>query len=115
MNISSPIFLKGPISQYVFNNFKISDSYKYHIESSSVNLLYCTITSRNFPNEVIFVKDLINKINSNEYGNNCQLAIRLHPAEKDIEIYKKLVSKKVSLSYANGVTSLSDWKVDENF
>ena len=121
LNINSPIYLKGPISQYVFNNYKMSDSYKNLLKpsssssSSSVNLLYCTITSRNFPNEVSFVKNLINKINSNEYGKDCHLAIRLHPAEKDLDIYRKLVSKKVSLSYAKGVISLANWDVSDNF
>jgi hypothetical protein len=116
MNINSPIYLKGPISQYIFNNYIMSDSYNNYLKpSSSVNLLYCTITPRNFPNEVNFVKDLINKINNDVYGNNCHLTIRLHPAEKDVDSYRDLVSNKVSISYSKGVSSLYDWDVDERF
>ena len=113
LKISSPIFLKGPISQYVFNRHKAYDGYSS--SSVSVRLLYCTITSRNFPNEVSFVRNLINKINSNDYGNDCHLTIRLHPADKDLDIYEKLVSKKVGLSHIKGVSSLTNWDVSDSF
>lgn len=113
LNIKAPIYVKGPISQYFFNKFKnISPKI---VTNKSCNLLYATITSRNFPNELEFVKDLSKKIENDEYGINSTLLIRLHPAEKDVNFYKGLVSNKVSISYSKGVSSLYDWNVDENF
>ena len=115
LNIKSPIYVKGPISQYIFNKYKNTNLKIISDKNKSCNLLYATITSRNFPNELDFVKNLIKKIENDEYGKNSSLLIRLHPAEKNEDFYRAFESEKVSISKSSGVSSLTNWDVDEKF
>ena len=100
------------------SHFKMKDLSRNSItlkRNNSITILYCTVTTRIFKNEVFFVERLKNLVENNFFGSDVNLIIRPHPADRNNSSYRSSKSKRIVISDINSKSESQRVERVDNF